>query len=50
MGSLWHALSSDLKYFAVMSPFMMYDSMLFNRVLIDLMKVFPNLYLFKAKI
>ena len=41
---------SDLKYFVVNPPFMMHDSWLFNKVCMHLMNLFPNPYLFKAKI
>ena len=50
MRSPWCVPISNLKYFVVLSPFMMHDPWLFNRVLTHLMNILPNLYLFKAKI
>ena len=50
MGSPWRVPLSNLKYFVVLATFMMNGSWLFNRVLIHLMNVLPNLYLVKAKV
>ena len=50
MGSPWRASLPNLKYFVVTPPFMMHDSLLFNRVYIHIMNVLPNSYLFKAKV
>lgn len=50
MRSPWCVPISNLKYFVVLSPFMIQDPWLFNRVLTHLMNILPNLNLFKAKI